>query len=561
MEKVSELKWILRQCKGSFVYLFGLLCLNLFVSVCYILITLIFQGFMNIAAGDTSVTLVQMFCFSGIAVLIYALSQIFSSLLEGYIYGRFEKNIRGNLIEEIFDKQSLDIHRMHSGEILNRLTSDVANVVDFVVQLFGGLWLTFFTALLAIIYLFILNWKMAVLYLTIIPLLFLAITRFAPKIQVAAQADAVNEDNNRKQMQEILNRFDLFQIYSMKDVTRENWEELYKKKKRSKIKLSLLQGEFGFLNTMMTFAIFLLSSGIGAYFVINGSNKVGDLVAMIQLSNYIILPLTEGSQWMSKYNNTVVSVRRINELESFKNKIKLKEDDLIHEKIEGLVINDLSFSYVDDKQYVLEGVSADFPRGEIVGIVGASGSGKTTLLNLILGLFPAEEESMICAVSCNGKFPFAGGRQNISYVPSDNFVFYGSVKENICMSLGYDEKKFWEVCKLANIDRLIDSFKEKEKELINENGNNLSEGQKQRIALARALYNDADIIVFDEPTANLDKDSCNIFMEMLRVISIDRICIIVTHDNNMTKICDKIYELKDKKLVPVPLGGQADRRR
>ena len=526
-----------------------MLFLNLFVGICYILITMIFQGFINIAAGDSAVTLTEMFLFSGIVVLLYAFSQIFSSLTEGYIFGKLEKEIRGNLIEGIFDKRSLDVHRMHSGEILNRLTTDVAGVVSFITQLFGGMWLAFFTALFAIIYLFLLNWKMAVLYLIIIPLLFLAITRFAPRLQEAARVDSENEDNNRKQMQEILNRFNLFQVYGMKDVAREAWQVLYEKKKRSKIRLSLLQGEFGCLNTMMTFTIFLLSSGVGAYFVINGNNKVGDLVAMIQLSNYIILPLTEGSQWMSRYNSAVVSVERIRELERLEDRSTAESAAWNRGTVSSVEIENLSFSYRDGEEKVLEKVSAQFRLGEITGIIGESGSGKTTLLNLILGLYPMEEGVMTCVTSQGQRLPFAGGRQNISYVPSDSFVFYGTIKENICMSLPYEEEKFRRICGFANIDRLIGACEKKEDELINENGNNLSEGQKQRIALARALYNDTDMIVLDEPTANLDKASCDIFMEMIRQIGRDRICVMVTHDVEMIRNCDRVYELKDRRLV------------
>lgn len=549
MKTGFEFKWILRQCRGNLIHLFGMLCLCVLMSVCYILITLIFQGFMDIAAGDSPVTLMQMSCFSIFAVLLYAASQIFSSLAEGYISVRLEKNIRGNLVESIFDKQSLEIHKLHSGEVLNRLTSDVSNVVNFIIQLFGRLWMILFTALLATIYLFILNWKMAILYLIIIPLLFLTISKFSPLLQRAAGIDSENEDNNRKQMQEILNRFNLFQVYSMRDVIRGNWEELYKKKKKSKIRLSLLEGEFGFLNTMMSFTIFLLSSGIGAFFVLNGDNKVGDLVAMIQLSNYIILPLTEGTQWIGTFNNTIVSVRRINELEKLNDKISIEGPLLAYKETDYIKIEDLTFSYGDGRENVLENVYAEFYKGEITGIIGASGSGKTTLLNLILGLYPNNIKSSIRAVSRDGDINFTGCRYNISYVPSSNFVFYGTVKENICMSLPYEEKRFREACRLANLDGVINSFTNKERELISENGNNLSEGQKQRVALARALYNDTEIIVFDEPTANLDKASCDLFMEMIRKVSNSKISIIVTHDGDMMKKCDRIYELKNKKLI------------
>lgn len=520
-KKKLEWKWMRNQCRGSFLYLIGLSGLSVAMSVCYILITMIFQGFMNIAAGDSSVTLPQMFLFSAVAIFFYAASQIISSVL--------------------------------GGTVLNRLTSDVTNVIRFVTQLFGQLWLVVFTALFAIIYLFSLNWKMAILYLTIIPLLFLAISRISPKLQEAAEEDSANEDNNRKHMQEILNRLNLFQAYEMKESSQKNWDELYRRKKKSKIRLSLLQGEFGFLNTMMTFTIFILSGGIGAYFVLNGNNKVGDLVAMIQLSNYIILPLTEGSQWMNKYNSAVVSVRRIRELEDLKERDRKEALPEGHGKIHSLKVDKLSFAYKESGDCVLDGVSAEFRKGEITGIIGASGSGKTTLLNLILGLFPLQEKSMIRIETEEKSLCFDGGREAVSYVPSDNFVFYGTVRENVCMSLPYEEKKFWESCRLANIDGLIRSFKEKENEWIQEDGSNLSVGQKQRIALARALYNGADIIVFDEPTANLDKASCEVFRKMIRAISKDKICIIVTHDKDMMGTCDRVYELKDKRLV---LGSQ-----
>ena len=373
------------------------------------------------------------------------------------------------------------------------------------------------------------------------------ISIFSPKLQSAAEADLKNEDNNRIHMQEILSRLPLFQVYSMERMVDENMDALYERKRASKIHLSLLQGSFGFLNSLMSFSIFILASGVGAYFVLRGENQVGDLVAMIQLSNYVMQPIMAAPGWIATYNGAKASMKRIQEVEEMADKELVPIKQMARAEIECVVLNDLTFSF-DGTELVLDHVSATMERGKITGIIGESGSGKTTLLNLILGLYPVKDTHMIQAGRAGSTDAFYGGKENISYVPSENFVFRGTVKENICMSLPYEKEKFQHACALANIDRLIQGLKGKENELLEEGGNNLSMGQKQRVAIARALYGNPPVIVFDEPTANLDPDSVAVFKEMIRQIAEDKICIIVTHDMEVASVCDKVYELRDKSL-------------
>lgn len=121
------------------------------------------------------------------------------------------------------------------------------------------------------------------------------------------------------------------------------------------------------------------------------------------------------------------------------------------------------------------------------------------------------------------------------------------------MSLPYEKDKFHNACVLANIDKLMQGFTEKENEIIEEGGNNLSMGQKQRIAIARALYGNTQIIVFDEPTANLDSDSVMIFKKMIKQIVKDKVCIIVTHDMDVAGICDKVLLASGRNSHPESL--------
>lgn len=542
-QKKSNIKWLWQQCKGSRLSLGLLPVVSFFMSICYLLITMIFQGFMDIAAGDSENTFYEMIVFSIVSIVLYALTQILSSVLEGYTYSKLEKRIRISLIQKILQKQLLDIQKMHTGEILNRLTSDVANVSEFYIQVFGQICLSICTSLLATIYLFILNWKMAILFLIIIPLLTFLISVFTPKLRNIAKLDSKNEDNNRSNMQEILSRLTLFQAYSMEQAVDCNIDMLYEKKKSSKIKLSILEGSMAFLNSMVTFCVFIIASGVGAYFVLKGQNQVGDLVAMIQLSNYIMLPLSTVPKWMSIYNVTATSIKRIEEIEELPDRPYEIVEDATFLQADKIELKQLKFSY-NEQKLILDQVDAIFGRGDITAIIGESGSGKTTLLLLILGIYQPENERMIQIYEKERCYPFFGGVKNIAYVPSENFVYRGTVRDNICMSLKYEKNKFENACGLANIDKLIQNFKYGEEEIIEENGNNLSMGQKQRIAIARALYAATPVILFDEPTANLDPDSVEIFKKMIEGISRDKICIIVTHDMNVATICNRIYKLE-----------------
>lgn len=553
MKDSNNFRWLMRQSK----YSLRVLCITplvcLLSSCCYIGISMIFKGYMDIASSESSMTFLQMTIFSITVIIVFALTNIASSVLEGYSYSKIEKGIRTSLIEKIVQKYLLSINKMHTAEIQNRLTSDVATISNFFNQLFGQMTLCIFTSAFAIIFSFILNWKLTLIFLIVIPLLTLLITVFSPKLQKAAEIDSKNEDANRSYMQEVLTLLPLFQVYSMgKNITKYT-QYLYDKKKASKIKLSFLEGSFSFLNSLTSFGIFIIASAVGAYFVIKGENTVGDLVAMIQLSNYIMLPLTEAPKFLATYNNTLNSVKRIHEIEDVENRNVIKPEDKLPLSIDSIKLNHLSFEYEKGKP-ILADINVVFPKDEIIGIIGKSGNGKSTLIKLILGLYIPKDREMIEMRKDGESKNYYNYEGIISYVPSENFVFSGTIKDNICMSRPFEKNKFENACKAANIDQLVSSFELKENEVIKESGNNLSMGQKQRLAIARAIYADTSVIILDEPTANLDIESINLFKETIQNLSKGKICIIVTHDNNIASICDTVYRLEEKNLTLLEQG-------
>ena len=548
MKNSGHLRWMLRQTRYCIKVLWTLPVICVVLSACYVAVSMIFKGYMDIAASEGSVTFFQMTVFSVTTITVLALTQVASSVLEGHCYSKTESGLRTYFMGLISQKDLLALNKMHTGEVQNRLTTDVATVSDFFIKAFGQMSLLIFTSLFSITALLLLNWKITILFLMVIPLLTGLTATFFPKLQKAAEIDSKNEDANRSYMQEVLNRLPLLQVYPMGKNVGEFTRTLYEKKKKSKARLSFLEGAFGFVNSLTSFGVFIITSAVGVYFVIKGDNTVGDLVAMIQLSNYIILPLTEIPKLISSYNSAINSVKRMREIEGIKENHAIPFSPHENFAVDSIRLDHLSFAY-DETEMVLDDVHAVFEKNKIIGIVGKSGSGKSTLIKLILGLYNPEKPNMIQMLSEQSTQNYYHHENIVSYVPSDDFVFNASVKDNICMNLPYDKDKFDRVCKEANVHDLVDHLPLKENAMIKENGNNLSMGQKQRLAIARALYADTSIIIFDEPTANLDQESKNLFKIMIRSFSQNRICIIVTHDDAVASICDDVYRLEGKRLV------------
>jgi len=194
---------------------------------------------------------------------------------------------------------------------------------------------------------------------------------------------------------------------------------------------------------------------------------------------------------------------------------------------------------------VLEDVNAVFEKGMVTGLVGKSGSGKSTLLKLLIGLY-APAQGSISLKHSSGILSGGEIMPQVAYVPPVDYLFSGTVTDNIIMS--EDRPRLSDMMAAAsgaNILDFIESLPEGFDTVIGESGGTVSSGQAQRIAIARAIYKRSPIVVFDEPTANLDADSIEKFQSAVKTLAADKICIIVTHDPSTMTVCDKIYLLED----------------
>lgn len=214
-------------------------------------------------------------------------------------------------------------------------------------------------------------------------------------------------------------------------------------------------------------------------------------------------------------------------------------------RIDSLHFKNIWFSY--NGMPVLKDISFCCKKGDLIGIKGPSGVGKTTILNLILGFVTPEKGSIIINNEIVGQESLKTYWPDISYVRQQSFFIYDTIERNITLGYDeYDENKLTEVIKITGLSNFLESNKEDVNKVITENGRNISGGQQQRIAIARALYKDSNVILLDEPFNELDNTSTVTLLDHFRKVAAEgKIVLMITHDDKCLSYCSKIISINE----------------
>lgn len=553
--------WIYQKTRGVRLHLTIYTLLVLFVPVLQIAFSYFMKLFIDIATGNIDISLLSVVLRTVAVVATGGIVIMINAVLSKCIYGKLERNLRAELLDVIFTRRLIDISKLHTGELLTKLTVDVQSVSTCFLTMIDNIVGGAASALLATTALFFLNWKIAIMLLVLIPLLMFVMGAFTPRIQEASANDKQNDEINRSMIQENLSKIMLIKTYFMQGKTIEKINRTYESKQKSGMVLGAWEGLASFAGTLFGNVMSMVTLGFGAYFVLKGETTVGSLLMIVQLLNYIVTPVSKFSVAIAQISQAIASSDRIGSIYALSADRVLSAVTPINAT--ELIAKGLCFSYgagneSGDGSKLLDHVNMSFPKGKITGIVGKSGSGKTTLLKLLIGLYTPQAG----VVELKHNAGIVSGEEImplVAYVPPLDSLFSGSVSDNIIMS-EYEPRfeDMWAAATDANIIEFIQSLPQGFNTRIGESGSTVSSGQAQRIAIARAIYKKALIIVFDEPTTNLDIDSIEKFQSVIKFLAKNKICIIVTHDVSTITVCDKVYVLENgsvketSALSPIP---------
>ncbi|MEJ2429283.1 MAG: ABC transporter ATP-binding protein [Deltaproteobacteria bacterium] len=475
-----------------------------------------------------------------VAILLLAgvlLAEKLTGLWQQFYFARFEQEVTLDIQQDLFShvlsfpKAFFD--EKQTGYLMSRLSSDVEGlrwffsstivyIISNILRFAGG-----------VILLFYLEWRLAFGVLLIIPGLVLCIRYFSKKVHVLSHQNMEQQANVTSRLQESLSSVSLIKAFS----TEARTVKRLMTQLTEAFHLSLEQ------TTISSLANLVIS--------IQGQWSLGSLLAFIAYLAYVFGP----AQFLANANLQLQNARAALERVSALYDIIPEENVGAGEKTERLTgeieFRDVSFSY-SERESVLDNTSFHIQPGERVAIVGPSGVGKTTLLSLILRFYKPSTGEIYFDGRPASDYVLGSLRRRIGFVSQSALLLSGTIGENL--RYGNPEAKEEEIVRaatVADIHDFIESLPEGYDTEIGEKGVNLSEGQKQRLSLARAIVKDPDILVLDEPTSALDSQTEKTIFQSLPSIIKNKTLFVVAHRLSTMMNCHRIFLLDKHRLIAI----------
>ncbi len=310
------------------------------------------------------------------------------------------------------------------------------------------------------------------------------------------------------------------------------------------------------LSTGMAMATTVAMTSAGALAIVQGQLTIGGLIAANMLAARVVQPLVQLIGLWRNASRLRDSASRLSAL--IAEPTDRRDSTITIARPSGvLTLEDVAFGYDQDGEPLLRGINATLRSGGVHGIIGTNGSGKTTLLKIMHGLYPPDRGRVLLDGADLRQF----GRQDlarwIGYVPQDPFLVSGSVRTNIArFADDIDDEKIVLAAKRANADRFIVDLPDGYETEVGELGHRFSAGQRQRIALARALIDDPPILLLDEPNAHLDGDATRRFQSQMRHLCRGRTVILVTHNPTLLAGCNTVLVLANGAIAAAGPGQE-----
>jgi ATP-binding cassette subfamily B protein len=472
-------------------------------------------------------------------------------------------------------KLSLSFHNQsRTGDVLTRVTSDVAAVEDFIIgnlsDLLGSV--VFLLSALGLVF-----WRARQIWkdsgeiavfliplvaLLVIPLLAVITNYFSSRIKAASKRLRSSEGELASAAQEMLASIRVVQVYGQGSYEQSLFSGQSQKAMNAALDTAAYQARFswvvGVLGAVTTAAIIWI--GVGLIRNDTSSIQVGTLAVFIAWIDSMFKPTRKLIAQWNAFGKLYASLERIGDIMDLKPEVRDEPGAIPAPPLHGhLEFRNVVFSYPSiepskkggDKKPrpTLNGLSFDIQPGQVVAVVGHTGAGKSTIAQLIPRLYDPNEGQILLDGHDIRKFTLESLRAEMSMVLQESILFTGSIVENI--AYGRPDAtgiEIIEAAKDANADEFISKFPDGYYSILGERGSNLSGGQRQRIAIARAFIRNTPILILDEPTTGLDAESTDLVLQALRKLMKDKTTIIISHELNLIRNADKIIVIKEGEI-------------
>lgn len=553
MKQNAARKWIWQTAKPQLPLLVLLIVGNALSSVCAVSVALFSKRIVDAAQNGDFTALLR----AGAVLLCVVLLQIGLRILDNSlavrVSGRLEMACKRRLFSAILQKEYSAVTAYHSGELMTRLTSDITVVTDNATVLLPTAISMLTRLVLAFAVIASLDMRFALLILAAGAVLFASSRAFRGKIKKLHKTVQASDGRLRAFLQESIESLLAVQVFGvqskvMREADVRQTDNFDAKIRRNRWSITANAGflalfSFGTLLTLL-WCGWKLAAGVITF---------GTLTALLQLVNQVQTPLTNLSGLMPKYYSMLSSAERLMELEALPDEAHTHTESAPVRNFESARFRNVSFAYGQNEVFT----DADFEirKNDFVVISGISGIGKSTLFKLLLGvLTPAGGE--ITVTAGGHTYPADKNTRGLfAYVPQGNLLFSGTVRDNIrFIKEDATDEEVLRAAKIACADTFLDELPEGLDTPLGEGGRGLSEGQMQRIAVARAILTDAPVLLLDEATSALDEETEARLLQNIRALE-NKTCLIISHKKAAYAVCTRELTVKDGTVRGEPHSG------
>ena len=472
---------------------------------------------------------------------------VVSALLSALVTERFSFGIRRQIYEKILHSGWREVTAYHSGDLMTRLTSDAGNVADGIVSTIPNILQLGIELVLVFLMLFYYSPLLAVFALLVAPVAALCSWWLGKRLKRLQGKVQESESAYRSFLQESLANLLIVKAFTGEDravehLTRLREERFYWVYRKTGLGTAS--------STVMALAFqggYLAAFSYGAWQLSRQQITYGTMSVFLTLVNRVQAPILGLAQQIPRVIALLTSAGRIMELQQIPGERKTSEK--LKGREIGVELRNVCFGYTQEP--VLRGVNMSIRPGEFAAIVGESGIGKTTLIRILLAFLEAGEGTVDFYNGTGQRQETgAGVRQFIAYVPQGNTLFSGTVRENLRMGReDASEEELWEALRLASGEKFVRALPDGLDTVIGERGHGLSEGQAQRIAIARAFLRRAPFLILDEATSALDEETEISVLRGLKALEPRPTCLLITHRKGVLQYCDRELCIREGRVT------------
>ena len=537
---------------------YAFMIFNILVPLTNIAFAYSIKGIIDSGMSQNKEALTQAVLVGATVIFIYAALNFISLRLRNKLVRQIMSRYKNKVFQSILDRDYRDFSKEKSGKFISVLTENMKKIEqDYLYQYFNiskNLSLMIFSLLT----MFIGNWFLTLLVIiaSIIPMM---ISGFIGQKSASLQNRAMVADQKYlAKVKDILAGFLVIKSFNVKDAICED----YSHESEKFDEINFIKGKFDVLANVISqlsgMIVFLVAFGGGMYLVFNSSTTIGSVTAIVQLVNFVVMPLNEVGMGISKFREgqatlDAFEVKDVTELQTGETKEYF--DDVIS-------FSNIDFSYPNTKEKIFNHLSLKIQKGEKIAIVGMSGSGKSTLLNLLLRFYDVTSGHIsidnidLQAISAESLYNL------MTIVQQDVYIFDDTLRANITLNQSFTDEEIKQAVQHSGLESYVLENESGLQTLCGENGSNLSGGQKQRVSIARALIRKTPILLLDEATSSLDNQVTTEIENSILDIQ-DLTALVVTHklNENILKRYDRILFMKGGVIVEDgSFGDLMDRR-